>query len=61
MSGKIKTALQMVAVILMLLGHCLPDISVISQIGYWVFLASLVMTVYSGGEYVIQNRDVFSM
>ena len=61
MSGKIKTVLQMVAVILMLLGHCLPDMPVISQIGYWVFLASLVMTVYSGGEYVIQNRDVFSM
>jgi len=26
-----------------------------------VFIASLVMTVYSGCEYVMKNKDVFSM
>lgn len=57
-SGKIKTVLQMVAVPLLLL------------IGVWnhgviyysamIFLwASLIMTVVSGAEYVIKNKDVF--
>jgi hypothetical protein len=29
--------------------------------GYAIFIASLVMTVSSGAEYVYKNRDVFSM
>ena len=61
MSGKIKTALQMVAVPVMMLGMTLPDVPVIAKIGYIVFLMSLVMTVYSGCEYIIKNKDVFSM
>ncbi len=61
MSGKIKTVLQMIAVILILLAHCLPDIPQIMVAGYAIFIASLVMTVYSGAEYVYKNRDVFSM
>ena len=61
MSGKIKTALQMVAVPVMILGSALPDVPVIGTIGYVVFILSLVMTVYSGCEYVIKNKDVFSM
>lgn len=61
MSGKIKTVLQMIAVILLLLGLWLKDFHQITVVGYAVFIASLVMTVYSGAEYVYQNRDVFSM
>ncbi len=61
MSGKIKTVLQMIAVILMLLSRCLPDVTMISTAAYAIFIASLVMTVYSGAEYVYRNRDVFSM
>lgn len=61
MSGKIKTALQMIAVCIMMLGLALPSISLIFDVGYYVFIASLVMTVYSGCEYVVQNKDVFSM
>lgn len=61
MSGKIKTALQMVAVCLMIFGLCMPSVPAILKAGYYVFLASLVMTVYSGTEYVIKNKDVFSM
>lgn len=61
MSGKIKTVLQMIAVILMLAGLWLSDTDIIMTAGYYIFLASLFMTVYSGCEYVYKNRDVFSM
>jgi len=61
MSGKIKTVLQMIAVIMMLLGLAVPSVPMIAKIGYYVFLASLVMTVYSGCEYIYKNKDVFSM
>ncbi len=61
MSGKIKTAIQMVAVPVMIFGLALPSYPVIATAGYVLFLASLVMTVYSGAEYVIQNKSVFSM
>ena len=61
MSGKIKTVLQMIAVPLLLLVPAWPDFMPL----YWaaeIFLwASLVMTIYSGVEYVMQNRQVFSM
>ena len=61
MSGKIKTVLQMIAVPLLLLVPALPDFAPL----YWaaqIFLwASLVMTIYSGVEYVVQNKQVFSM
>ena len=61
MSGKIKTVLQMIAVILIILGLWLSDIHQLTVAGYAIFIASLVMTVYSGAEYVYKNRDVFSM
>jgi CDP-diacylglycerol--glycerol-3-phosphate 3-phosphatidyltransferase/cardiolipin synthase len=60
MSGKIKTVLQMVAVPMLLL---VPVISwqfwvAASMIVLW---ASLLMTVYSGVEYIYQNRKVFTI
>ncbi|MBQ6314332.1 MAG: CDP-diacylglycerol--glycerol-3-phosphate 3-phosphatidyltransferase [Mogibacterium sp.] len=61
MSGKIKTALQMVSVCIILLGLAVPDVPKIVIVGYYIFLLSLVMTIYSGCEYVIKNKDVFSM
>lgn len=61
MSGKIKTVLQMIAVILIILALAVPSVSVIMTAGLVVFYASLAMTVYSGCEYVLQNKDVFSM
>lgn len=62
MSGKIKTVLQMVAVIVFLLALCLADAgSKVMMAGNVIFWASLVMTVYSGAEYVWKNRSVFSM
>ena len=62
MSGKIKTALQMVAVIVFLFALCLTDIrQTVMLAGNIIFWASLVMTVYSGCEYVWKNRSIFSM
>ena len=62
MSGKIKTVLQMVAVIIFLFALCLTEArDKAMMIGNVIFWASLVMTVYSGAEYVLKNRSVFSM
>lgn len=61
MSGKIKTVLQMIAVIVIMAGLWLSNIPVIGIVGYYIFIASLIMTIYSGIEYVYQNKDVFSM
>lgn len=63
MSGKIKTVLQMIAVPFLLLSTAVTN----TEIHYYVNLAalgflwaSLVMTVYSGIEYIAQNKNVFS-
>ena len=62
MSGKIKTFLQMVAVIVYLFALCLTDARPTAMmVGNVLFWASLVMTVYSGTEYVWKIRSVFSM
>lgn len=61
MSGKIKTVLQMIAVIVFILALAVPAQPIIMTVGLVVFYASLAMTVYSGCEYVLQNKDVFSM
>ena len=58
MSGKIKTVLQMVAVPLLILGDIHVVVTYLAQGFFW---ASLVMTVYSGVEYVVKNKSVFSM
>ena len=60
MSGKIKTVLQMIAVSLLLL---VPACKFYLPLWYTAqaFLwASLIMTVYSGIEYVWKNRQLFS-
>ena len=62
MSGKIKTVLQMIAVCLLLLVLALPSATeLLWYLAQGFLWASLVMTVYSGVEYVWQNRQVFSM
>lgn len=64
MSGKIKTVLQMIAVPLLILINLQGlDASIEKGIfwgAYIFFWASLFMTVYSGIEYIWQNRKVFS-
>lgn len=59
MSGKVKTVFQMIAVILIIAGLAVSGVPVIMKAGMLTFYASLVLTVYSGAEYVIQNIDVF--
>lgn len=65
MSGKIKTVLQMIAVPLLLLLAAFPAgqpaiwHSALSYLAYGFLWASLIMTVYSGGEYIMQNKQVF--
>jgi len=62
MSGKIKTVLQMFAVIAYLLALSVPSVEkTIMLIANIIFWAALIMTVYSGCEYVLKNKDIFSM
>ena len=73
MSGKIKTVLQMIAVPLLILAKATGEavvsvsstglggapenkIALVAQIVLW---ASLIMTVVSGGEYILKNKDIF--
>ena len=56
MSGKIKTVLQMIAVPLLILRSVHPVLNTLATVFLW---ASLVMTVYSGVEYIVQNKQVF--
>lgn len=60
-SGKLKTVLQMIAVPLLILAPAFPAAAWISMGAQGFLWASLVMTVYSGIEYVMQNKSVFSM
>ena len=57
MIGKIKTVLQMFAVLFLILESYSNVLSIIGRVLLW---ASLVMTVVSGAEYIIKNIDVFS-
>ena len=56
-TGKIKTVLQMFAIPFLILNYPGP----IATIGRVLLWASLVMTVVSGAEYIIKNKQVFSM
>ena len=56
MSGKIKTVLQMIAVLLLILRSYHPAIQTLAIVFLW---ASMVMTVYSGIEYIVKNKQVF--
>ena len=58
MTGKIKTVLQMAAVLFLILG---PYSSIIDTTGHVLMWAALVMTIVSGAEYIIKNKEVFSM
>lgn len=61
-SGKIKTVCQMIAIPLIMLNNwpfsLLPFQCPMDQIVLW---AALIMTIWSGTEYIIKNKQVFSM
>lgn len=60
LSGKIKTVLQMIAVPMLLLVPIIPQDVVFYYVAMVFLWASLIMTVYSGVEYVVKNRRVLS-
>ena len=59
LSGKIKTVLQMVAVCMLLIAPVI-NTSWFLILGKIVLWAALVMTVISGVQYVVDNKQVFS-
>ena len=62
MSGKIKTVLQMIAVPLLMLSLALKETAyydIVWKLALIFLWASLIMTVYSGIEYVIKNKECF--
>jgi CDP-diacylglycerol--glycerol-3-phosphate 3-phosphatidyltransferase len=59
-SGKLKTTLQMIAITALLLKNwpfSLIDFP-FAEIALW---AAVAVTIYSGVEYIIKNKEVFSM
>ncbi len=62
MGGKIKTVLQMIAVPLLLFQKAWtgnPDLEIIIILAKIFLWASIVMTIYSGISYTINNKEVF--
>lgn len=59
MSGKAKTVFQMFAVIFIIAGLAMTNVPNILRIGLVLFYISLLLTVYSGAEYIIKNIDIF--
>lgn len=65
MSGKIKTVIQMITIIYILFSKVLIYFGLPIGI-YGVFsnvfvIASVIMTVYSGAEYIYKNKNLFKM
>lgn len=58
-SGKIKTIVQMIAIVVLLFG-AFTNIAIIILIGQILIYISAVLTVYSGAEYFYKNRSLFS-
>ncbi|MGI6752475.1 MAG: CDP-diacylglycerol--glycerol-3-phosphate 3-phosphatidyltransferase [Anaerovoracaceae bacterium] len=60
-SGKIKTVLQMVALIIILLRNWPFALFTNVDVGLILLWAALIMTVYSGLEYIAKNKKIFTM
>ena len=69
-AGKIKTALQMISVSLLLFAKALasdwlaagvPEALPVwaRELGLWTFYAAVVLTIYSGTGYLVRNRNIF--
>ncbi|NLP30520.1 MAG: CDP-diacylglycerol--glycerol-3-phosphate 3-phosphatidyltransferase [Clostridiales bacterium] len=58
-SGKIKTVLQMVSLTLILLQNWPFSMFTNLQIGHIILWLAVIMTVYSGMEYIIKNKQIF--
>ena len=60
MSGKIKTVLQMVGLTIMLFDEIYMIKIFGISLSYVVMIAAVIMTVYSGCEYIIQNKSLIN-
>lgn len=59
-SGKLKTILQMLAIILLLLQNYPFALFTSVRVDVIVLWAAVIMTVYSGVEYIVKNKNIFS-
>lgn len=59
-SGKLKTVLQMIAITALLLQNW-PFLLIGFPFAEIMLWAAVVMTIYSGAEYIVKNKSVFSM
>lgn len=57
-SGKWKTATQMISIVLLLFGRHLGNLAVL-KVGNALLIISVLLTLYSGWEYLYGNRHVF--
>ena len=55
--GKIKTTLQIIAIVLLLLNN-FPFVYVGIPMDKIVLVAAVVMTVWSGADYIVKNREI---
>lgn len=66
-AGKLKTALQMVSVSLLLLAQVLAanvpaDFAIWTrELGVWAFYGAVILTVYSGVGYIVRNWKILSL
>lgn len=68
-AGKLKTALQMASVSLLLLARALSssalfreEMSVLArEAGLWAFYGAVVLTIYSGTGYIVRNWRILSL
>jgi CDP-diacylglycerol--glycerol-3-phosphate 3-phosphatidyltransferase/cardiolipin synthase len=61
MTGKVKTVLQMVSIIILLLALALPGYAYIMYAGIAVLWAAVAMTIVSGVRYVWNGREFLDM
>ncbi len=59
-SGKLKTILQMTAIILLLLQNYPFALFTTVRVDVIVLWAAVIMTLYSGIEYIIKNKKIFA-
>ncbi len=55
--GKYKTASTMVALVLLLLG---PYLEILGDIGIWVLYVGVILTIVSGVDYFIKNKETLT-
>lgn len=72
-AGKLKTALQMIAVSLLLLARALAsagieaepgvpvDFSPVRECGLWAFYGAVLLTIYSGVGYIVRNWRILKI